>query len=206
MYNVPFTTVLCPDHRLHASVGESARLTTMASGFASTVLRGIVFPWTPSGVSPFIETKGSMMARTKANIPNRRNLVDMVFWLAYEAGTSTTEGRASSSSATDSQSLSSSFAVSPKTSFRLRNRTVRAGRKCLNDGAFGAGLLTSFIVSSATSPTSVNIDRRSWAGSGRTRAISKLVGGNGRPSVAACDSCCRQMVQSQKKETVEVQR
>jgi hypothetical protein len=78
----------------------------------------------------------------------------------------------SSSSTTDSQSLSSAFSFSPNIEFVLRKRTVLAGRRCLNVVVFGAGLLTSRMVSSSTSPTSVNIDRRRLcAGWGRTRSM-----------------------------------
>jgi hypothetical protein len=72
MYSVPLTIVLCPDHRLQASVGESARFTTMdRSGCASIVLRGIVPPLTLIRDMGFIDNMGSMMARTKAKMPNR---------------------------------------------------------------------------------------------------------------------------------------
>lgn len=184
MYRVPFTIVLCPENRLQASVGELSRLISVASGFASIVLSGNGPPCTPNCASGFMEMIGSMTARTNANSPNLINRVDIVPWLEYIAG-AVTELIASSSSATDSQSLSPSSSFSPNTSLRLRNLTVLAGRRCLKVGALGAGLLCSFILSSSTNPTSVNIDRRRpSAGCGRTCSI--VVKPEMQPSMVAC--------------------
>lgn len=160
MYSVPLTIVLCPAHRLHASVEVSSRFTTIdCSGCASIVLRGIVPPRTPSREMGFMERIGSIIARTKANTPRRYNLNGTMEGDCTTAGAAI-EGCDSSSSTTDSQSLSSSFGCSPKMLFRLRNRTVRAGLRCLDVVAIGAGLLSSLMVSSSTNPTSVKIDRR----------------------------------------------
>lgn len=160
MYSVPLTIVLCPAHRLQASVGLLSRfITKECSGCASIVLRGIAPPRTPNREIGLMERIGNMIARTKAKMPNRYSLKGIVDGAGRMVGAAV-DVRGSSSSIIDSQSSSLSSSFSPNIEFWLRNRTVLAGLKCLNVVTVGAGLLAALIVSSSTSPTSVKMDRR----------------------------------------------
>lgn len=92
-----------------------------------------------------------MIASTSANRPARNNRVGIVFCADRIAGAEATDTCTSSSSTTDSHSSSLfSSSLSSNMLTRLRNLTLLAGLNCLKVEAIGAGLRSSFTLSSST--------------------------------------------------------
>ena len=72
MYSVPLTIALCPLQRLHTSVSESARSTSVDRSATEVMLaRGMELPYTLSGAIEIIWRSGSIRARTMVKRPAR---------------------------------------------------------------------------------------------------------------------------------------